>query len=560
MSKKHSKDSASQQKLIDAYLGFTRANNRHPMRADMRDLGFSRDQIRAHFVSLERLQQHIRENVPGAFADMFDRDQMTPERVGATADRLKRYRRFVVTTAVTGCEVDENFYESIQTYCELNDAAMVVLVCEDPAAEKTGGFLDPALMNDLVVFTDVQLNRNIGLISIKMSPKQIDPVTGVDRMGHRNGSFVYASPKQRLKMVATSNHALPHACWTTGAVTRANYDTERYMSKRVSYLAEHDHIIGALIVEIESDQIFHCRPVQADRDGCFADLGVMYTRDGVHRYQPQALVLGDWHSGSTCPKVMDATFESDGCIFDRLQPRELILHDFFDGLSINHHEEKDLLLRARRAELGKLDLQAECVNCASELNFLTGLAPCRIVPSNHDDFLRRYLTESRYVRDPQNLRFASLLVSGAIDGRNPLRLALERIGLKHPERVHWLGIDEDYKVAGIELGCHGHKGPNGSKGSARGMETAYGKSVSGHTHTPQILRDVYVAGTSTHLHLDYNQGPSSWLNAHVAVYPNGMRQMLSIINGAYALPPTDKLTRALKHPVRPKTTAKRKLG
>ena len=41
----------------------------------------------------------------------------------------------------------------------------------------------------------------------------------------------------------------------------------RYVSKRLSYIADHDHTIGALIVEIEDDKYFHFRHVQADEEG-----------------------------------------------------------------------------------------------------------------------------------------------------------------------------------------------------------------------------------------------------------------------------------------------------
>lgn len=547
MSKKPNAEFAKiQASLLKAYADFSRANGRHPSRADMLDQGHSRDQIRAHFGSLEKLKVAAGKAHPEIFAGIFDQDTLTEKRMEATRKEIHRFKRLVVTTAVTGCSVDEEFYNSLQTYCDLNDARLVVLISSDPAAIKNNFYLDPTLLDELVVYDDVAVNNNLFLSTIKLSAKQIDPVTSLGRIGQRNGSMIYASPKQRLKMAATSNHALPHAMWTTGAITTPGYDTDRYMSKRVSYLATHDHVMGALIVEIENKDVFHCRPIQADAEGCFADLGVLYSPNGVQAYRPQALVMGDWHSGSTCPKVVEATFEDANNIFERTQPLELVLHDFFDGMSINHHEEKDVLLRARRAELGKLNLAEEVKNCTVELNFLAAKAPCRIVASNHDDFLRRYLTEGRYLKEPANLRFAADLVGAAIDGANPLQVACEKSGLKHLDRIKWLKLDDDYKVAGVELGCHGHKGSNGSKGSTRAMENAYGNSVSGHTHTPEILRGAMVVGTSTVLHLDYNQGPSSWLNAHALVYPNGQKQLINIIEGKWSLPIAPRLAAALK--------------
>ncbi|MFM1781349.1 MAG: hypothetical protein RLZZ181_114, partial [Pseudomonadota bacterium] len=62
----------------------------------------------------------------------------------------------------------------------------------------------------------------------------------------------------------------------------------------------------------------------------------------------------------------------------------------------------------------------------------------------------------------------------------------------------------------------------------------YKKSVTGHSHTPQILRDVYVVGTSTDTKPDYGKGgPNSWMNTHCIVYPNGTRQLVNMIEGKF---------------------------
>ena len=41
------------------------------------------------------------------------------------------------------------------------------------------------------------------------------------------------------------------------------------------------------------------------------------------------------------------------------KPKKILLHDAFDGFSINHHEKNYKLLKAQRAEKGQLCLSSE---------------------------------------------------------------------------------------------------------------------------------------------------------------------------------------------------------
>ncbi len=90
-------------------------------------------------------------------------------------------------------------------------------------------------------------------------------------------------------------------------------------------------------------------------------------------------------------------------------------------------------------------------------------------------------------------------------------------------------------MADIELGAHGDKGANGARGSLLAMENAYGNSVSGHSHTPEILRGAWQVGTTSLLKLEYVKGPSSWMHTSCLVYPNGSRQLINAINGLWRL-------------------------
>lgn len=530
-----------QKSILDTYVSIAKRSGLRPTIAELEKAGLSRNRYRHHkFATLEELRKAAREYAPDVFKDIIDEDLFTPTRFKELRSAAGQFKRFVITTAVTGCHVHEGFMRSLRSYCKKNDALLLVMTASDPAAVVTGRFfIDPALKDEYIVFDDLALNKKIWLSAVKLSAKHIDPVTGMGRLGQRNGSFIYASPKQRLKTTATSNLKLPHVVMTTGACTIPAYKSARYMSDRTAYLANHDHVLGAIVVEIQSEKRYHYRQIQADSTGRFADMGVMYDGGETSPYAPEALSLGDFHSGETDDRAFGCFVTNADSVCAILRPAKLIVHDGFNGLSINHHEIDDPILRAQRSGMAQLGLEAEIRRYVADLNVMTEkVEEVVISKSNHDDFLYTYLKKGFYKLDPHNFAFAVRVLSRVVDtGMNPVRAAVELVGgLSAPERIRWLERDEDYKIAGIEVGAHGDKGPNGSRGTIKAMEAAYGNSVSGHSHTPEILRGAWVNGTCSKLKLTYNVGPSSWLHSSTLVYENGMRQLLNVIDGNWRVP------------------------
>lgn len=247
--------------------------------------------------------------------------------------------------------------------------------------------------------------------------------------------------------------------------------------------------------------------------------------------RPEVAVFGDYHSGDTDPIVKEALHE----IVQLVKPKVIILHDVFDGKSINHHEKRKNIKRALLYRNHKLSLEDELRKLAEELNELSTWADkLVIVKSNHDEFLDEVIEDGRYTSDPINFKICSQLSVAMCDSYDPLKYGVELLGLT-AKNIQWLERDESYEVAGIELGAHGDKGPNGSRGSIKSLEASYGSCVIGHTHTPGILRGTFQVGTSSYLRLNYNVGPSSWMHTMCLVYPNGQRQLINIVNGAWHL-------------------------
>ena len=525
----------AKQKVLDGYLDLIGKKGMLPTRSEMIASGISRDRIRQHFGTQDNLLAEAKRIAPKAFEDLITEDGFTDENYDGLIKEIKKHKRFIITTAVTGCLVHEGFLASINLYCKKHNAKLLVLPASDPASSQ-GFTLDSTLGRESVVFSDVNLNSNMFLCAIKMSAKHIDPSTGMDRIGQRHGSFIYASPKQRLRFIPVSNVKHPHTEMTTGAITLPNYSTKRYMSDRTAYIANHDHIMGAIVVEIVDDKRYHFRQIQADGEGAFIDLGVHYSKKGIKKVKAEGFSLGDWHSGETDPTAKKAWLE----VCSQVGAKRLFIHDGFNGMSINHHEKDQTITRARLAQRGLLSLKDELKSFAQDLDELAswpGVEEVVIVKSNHDVFLDRWLQDGEWTKDAHNYDIGVDLAKAMKDGHNPLQFAVETMfKLKNKAKIRWLSMDEDYFIARIQMGAHGHKGPNGSRGSIAGMERSYGQSVTGHTHSPAILRGAYQNGTSSFLKVAYTQGPTSWVHNSTLVYPNGMRQMINSFEGEWQTP------------------------
>lgn len=501
---------------------------------------YTKDMLKHHWGSLAKIDAAAREKYPKCFLDVYLDDLLEDNaQIDLLRDTVQKHNKFVITTAVTGCGLDTKAYDSVKQYCSKNNAALLVLVASDPASNLdrgTLGRIDKRLTGEAIVLEDTHLNSNIFLSTIKLSAKHIDPITSLTRVGQREGSFIYASPKQRLKASPVSNVKMPHFLMTTGAITVPDYRSTNYMSNRTAYIAEHDHVMGAIVVEIGDSDEYHFRQIQFDDKGRFIDLGHQYDGKNIKEIRPEAFVLGDWHSGSTCPMAKSVWKQ----VCDDTKPKKLVLHDTFDGRSINHHESHNIDSLAKRAEVGHLNLLDELKLVASDLEELDKwVDELIIVKSNHDEFLKRFLQKGNFTDDPYNYKtFLKLALELVETNCDPLKFGVESLGeldKSVAKNVKWLERDEDLIISGIQLGAHGDKGANGARGGLQSMEKAYGNSVTGHSHSPEILRGAWQVGTSSKLKLSYNVGPSSWLNTSCLVYPNGQRQLINAIDGKYKI-------------------------
>lgn len=438
-------------------------------------------------------------------------------------------QKFLITGAQSHAPVNKNFLAGLERYANDIDAEIVILPLPGYSIDEDGK-LDKELSKFLHIDKRTKLNNNLVIRNFDVRPQRIEPTTGLDNIIQKDESTIFASTKQRLKIIPNSNYDLPKALITTGVVTHPRYRDGFVVSKK----AEAHHVYGAIHVDLADDDIYHFRQFRASSRGRFNDLGKYYDGKADSRMSKlEYMVLGDWHVGDTDPAVEKASYE----LIDELKPNNLVYHDFFNGHSITRFKEKSIIQKAKAAKKDGNSLEKELEEASNELHEIADRYSDKdiyLVACNHHDKLTRYLDSGDFMNNHDNIYIGAKLLQKVVEGEDPVKAGME-LYQAIPDNVHFLSRTDDLKYRGWQLASHGDKGANGAwRLGVKGRERAYGKSITGHSHTPQILRDTYIVGTSTKLDLPYTRtGPSSWMNTHGLLYNTGKAQLVNIIDGKW---------------------------
>lgn len=446
----------------------------------------------------------------------------------------------LITSAQAEARPAPNLLRSMETYVAERAGSLVVLPMIGESARQDWDSLHPDFADKDVEYGVRKLNDRIQIEQFHVRPYQVDPVTGLRRFAQRNRTQVFASPKQRLQPIPDSLREHPKFLVTTGAVTEPNYALASDISaerRRLGSIAKRDHVLGGLVVEVANSDTYYMRHITSNGTGSFIDLGTKYDGDEVTEgIRPDAMVLGDYHCGRTDRDVLAATYG----MIDDLKPKRVVLHDFFDGHSVSHHVDRDLISQGilQQVDYDHTSLEQELKQCNDELNAMSELTDeVVVVMSNHHEFLWRWLNEGRFVKDKYNARFGFKLANymAERDENDPVEHGIRMMG-NLARNIRFLKRTDDYKVRGYQLGAHGDKGVGLGYGSMTSKENDFGQSISGHVHKAQTLRRTHTVGTMLPLDMYYMRGnPSDWSNSHAVIYPNGQVQHLILNKGEYKL-------------------------
>lgn len=465
----------------------------------------------------------------------------------------KKTKRYIVTWAQNNTPVHEMFLRNIEAYAKEIDAEIIVIagryknptsVFEDEVHESWHSRVEPYLYANRH-----NLHKHLVLVGdVKISPTAVTPMTGM-RGFSGSESCIFGHPKVQMETVPVLEGMPAKMMMTTGACTLANYTDSKAGKK-----GEFHHILGFVVVEIKDNHKFFTRQVTASDNGDFNDLyynvkfkggpkkidlipGLTFASKEIEgkskikrNSEIDAIILGDIHFGEHDQAVLDAT---TNILLEKLKPKEVVLHDIFNGHSISHHDRKDAFAQYRKEIEGKNDVDKEI------REMIDGLKPFAkyktiIARSNHDDFIDRWLKDADWKRDgsiknaPAYMRFSAMLLTNEA----PKGIIPTIVEKEYPDMIT-LGRSDSYRIHDWEVGQHGDIGASGSRGSINQFRGLNSKMIIGHSHSPSRKDGVVQVGTSTLLRVGYNIGPSGWLQTHAIVHSDGKVQHINFISGEF---------------------------
>lgn len=432
--------------------------------------------------------------------------------------------KYLVTSVQYGARVNRQLLENMLAFAKEQGVDNIYTFVQK-GRYKEENTLHPLVLDncELISTTETRLNNNLKLFDSRILPQQINPLTGMSQKLSRDYTHILPSPKIRyLSLASTNTH--PRAIMSSGSLTHGNYRLHTAHGRK----AEQQHQYGFVFVEIKSNKLFTTHQIEATKTGSFNYLNKKYHTGKVSIEQPEVIVLGDIHVGDTNSKALAKSLEQ----VEQFNPKRVVLHDFFNGHSINPHEKGDLISELRNFRKKRMNLMSELKMVYREMCRLSKRFPKQqfiVSESNHDIFFERYVRSKAFIDNPENFLFICSIINEIVVGKRPtLEIALSKIG-KIPSNFTFLKEDEECRVYGVEIGYHGHRGANGSRGTSSQFSRLNLKMITAHEHSPKLHQNGMVVGTNTNLRLGYTKGATSWMHCNGILYKNGKYMLLPII-------------------------------
>lgn len=463
--------------------------------------------------------------------------------------------RFVLTAAQNNTYLHDDFWAGLLRYCDIHDAKLLVSRFsynknawrrasnlheldekdENKAQNTTDLWYDPRI---LPYVCDEQVKLADDLVfcgELDILPTAANPLRGLENFTGPNSGIV-PHAKVAMKSQATMRNEPAKLMFSTGTVTKRNY-----IDRRAGQLATFHHTFAALLIEVDEDGQWFPRQLVADDNGVFYDLDRAYGPNWdapASEFGETVATLGDIHVEQMDTQAVNTAIRM--CWGTGVS--RVVIHDLLDKQPRNHHSIDDPhYLALMQAQKHRGSVEAGVQMAANFLDALhTALPDVKrtVIRSNHDQALEVWLKNSTAFKDPINSAYWCELnsvwlhylsqgdTSFDIFRHAIFRAAGQVNAIEAVQNTYFPTEDTSCVYNGIEHGMHGHRGPNGARGTPSSFRQMGAKLNTAHTHSPGIIDGVWTAGTLSKLDMGYNKGPSSWVHANILTYPSGKRTVM----------------------------------
>lgn len=540
----------------------------------------------SEFASIEDMIKAAAEKFPKVFRSVADRKIYSPERREALFNALRTSTNVVVFKL--GENQDLHDFESVLQLAESLDAPIIVA----PAFADIGTIptrLDFLFKNPRVhVFAgeSIQLTKNFRIINHGAIDKVLNPLVGLDEIFDPTDRVIVMHPKIRTQARYTGNYATNNSYFmTTGSMSEPIYSSKFAVGMVTDFRAakEAEKNLGVMVISrgyrdpklgfiggsqgIAPRRALYTDEAYGNPAGLF-DMGKIHTKDGIVQVKKiPAIIPGDFHLGITDPvferavadELVDLQILNRNSSTGELSPGPVelgafVFHDLIDGGPNNHHTFERLVTRAAMDRKGMLDLDSHVQNAVAFIVRLQQLLPNTkfIVPvDNHGaDWLLNLIQEGEFFKTHKQSDWPVLtrLMLEAIERKiNPYERLFQYYGV-NTDNVRFMGPQDNFRIGidlqnpnrfsllqGIEVGQHSHMGIKGAPYiSIKGLLTAYGAVVAGHTHETEERGRAKRVGTGTASSQDYHRGPSGSDQSMAIAYTDTVVQILRLEHGSFA--------------------------
>ena len=430
----------------------------------------------------------------------------------------KNIDKIVITHVNDGSEINLEFYKCLITYCKANKAELGILWGKSIRKNETFSkdifaLLKPHLATKFVFEKDKSCIAQDFLIPIT----QKNPLSNLDKLSTNLRTIIVGSTKQYLEVFPYKQYMPYRIGCSTGTLSLPEYKDTIAGNIDNKY-----HKYGAILLEWNQEKNRYVIRNLIFNDNCICDLDIKYYMNKTVKNKTiPAIVLGDLHLPDEDKVALDKTIE----FIKKYNPEYVMLHDIASWNSICHHNFGKALFNAQNITFENACLGNEMkvvVDKIWNLSQVCSNTKFKIVNSNHDAFVEKWLDTGEFVKDKTNARLGAELFMDYCDGKHILDPHL-------PNNFEYLPRNESFEICGFELSEHGDSGISGAFGSPNAFNKTFENCIVGHTHSCAINGNTIYAGTLSKLIVNYNQkGMTKWIHANVLIYENNTAQIIII--------------------------------